>query len=188
MSGPYVESSDVALVGLAQAGDRAAFTALFRRHNHEIYNLALRLTQDRDSAREVVQETWIRVWRGLGSFRGDSSFSTWSYRITVNTASTWRRRRSSRATVHINEVPEPEVADETQIPDRAAENADLRRRLNHALAELKPGLRSVVVMKDVYGWSHLEIAQALEISTTAAKVRLHRAHQQLQRNLREAER
>jgi RNA polymerase sigma-70 factor (ECF subfamily) len=85
-------------------------------------------------------------------------------------------------------VPEPEVADETQIPDRAAENADLRRRLNHALAELKPGLRSVVVMKDVYGWSHLEIAQALEISTTAAKVRLHRAHQQLQRNLREVER
>jgi RNA polymerase sigma-70 factor, ECF subfamily len=187
MSGPYVESSDAALVELAQTGDRAAFTALFRRNNHEIYNLALRLTQDRDTARDVVQETWIRIWRGLGSFRGDSSFSTWSYRITVNTASTWRRRRSNTSTVEIAEVPELEVADGSQIPDRAAENAELRRRLNRALGELKPGLRSVVVMKDVYGWSHQEIAQALEITTTAAKVRMHRAHQRLQRTLREVE-
>ncbi len=187
MSGPYVESSDVALVELAQTGDRAAFAALFRRHNHEIYNLALRLTQDRDTARDVVQETWIRVWRGLGSFRGDSSFSTWSYRITVNTASSWNRRRSKRATVDINDVSEPELADAAQIPDRAAENTDLRRRLTDALGQLKPGLRSVVVMKDVYDWSHQEIAQALGISTTAAKVRLHRGHQQLQRLLREAD-
>jgi len=187
MSGSHVESSDVALVGLAQNGDRTAFAVLFRRHNSDVFNLAVRLSPNRDVAREVAQETWIRVWRGLDSFRGESSFSTWTYRITVNTASSWRRRRSNRPTVDITDVPEPEVEDGTQIPDRAAENTDLGRRLAGALARLSPALRTVVVMKDMYGWSHPEIAGALGISTTAAKVRLHRAHQKLQRSLRETE-
>ncbi len=187
MSGPDVESSDAALVGRAQGGDRAAFAMLFRRHNTDVFNLALRLSPNRDVAREVAQETWIRVWRGLDSFRGESTFSTWTYRITVNAASTWRRRRSNRPTIDIADVPEPELEDGSQIPDQAAENTDLGHRLAGALARLSPGLRTVVVMKDVYGWSHPEIADSLGISTTAAKVRLHRAHQQLQRSLRESD-
>jgi RNA polymerase sigma-70 factor (ECF subfamily) len=185
MSGPHVESSDAQLVQLAQSGDRAAFAALFRRHNSDVFNLAFRLTQSRDLATDVSQETWIRVWRGIESFRGEASFATWVYRITVNTASTWRVRRSRHATVDLSVVAEPEVSDVKELPEQVAENTDLRARISRALAGLPPGLRTVVVMKDVYGWTHQEIAETLGISVTAAKVRLHRAHQRLQSRLRE---
>jgi len=184
MSGYHVEITDVQLVQLARAGDKTAFTALFHRHNSNVYNLALRLTESRDLATEVSQETWIRVWRGLPTFRGDAAFATWTFRITVNTASTWRTRRTRRATVDLADVVEPEVVDSSELPEKVLENAELGRRLHRALASLSPALRTVVVMKDVYGWSHQEIAETLGLSVPATKVRLHRAHQRLQTRMR----
>jgi len=180
-----VESPDDAeLVVLAQRGDRQAFAALVGRHSAEIYQLAFRLTRHRELAADVAQDTWIRVWKGLHSFRGEAAFGTWIYRITVNTAASARRKQGRQQTLDLTEAPEAE-APESVLPERNIDQAELRSRLDRALQSLPAGLRTVVVMKDVEGWSHHEIASALEISVTAAKVRLHRAHQRLQRRLHE---
>jgi RNA polymerase sigma-70 factor, ECF subfamily len=165
----------------AQAGDRAAFAVLVRAHQHSVYTLALRLTEDRELAADVAQETLIRAWRGLPGFRGEASLSTWLYRITANTAATHRRRvRRHLPLEYLDETPSPPGLHD---PEAAGEQGELRIRLNAALRALTPPLRRVVVLKHIYGWSHGEIAESLGISVTAAKVRLHRAHRRLQRVL-----
>lgn len=175
---------DSELAAFAGQGDRAAFAELLERHGRDVYHLAFRLTHDRELASDVAQETWIRAWRGLASFRGDAAFSTWLYRIAVNTASTARRRHARHQQTALADVVEPEDRSHPQ-PEGRVEQLELRNRLGRALSQLPASLRTVVVMKDVYGWSHSEISTALDISVTAAKVRLHRAHQRLQRYLHE---
>jgi RNA polymerase sigma-70 factor (ECF subfamily) len=176
------------LVASAQAGDRPAFDELVRRTYVDTYTLAMRLTADEEDARDVVQEAYLRAWKGLAGFRGDSQFATWMYRITANTAySTVKRRRRTRT------EPLPESADvidlrvETQ-PEEAAETQVLLAKLSRALDELPPKLRVLVVLKDVYGLSHEEIAAELGISVAAAKVRLHRGRKKLRDLLYEGER
>ena len=185
MSSSSVEiPDDGELVSLARQGSRFAFAELLERHGRDVYRLAFRLTHDHEIASDVAQETWIRVWRGLSSFRGDAAFATWLYRIAVNTASTARRRHIRHEHAALAEVVEPEGRSDPQ-PEGRVDQLELRSRLDQALSQLPPGLRTVVVMKDVYGWTHAEISTALDISVTAAKVRLHRAHQRLQRYLHE---
>jgi RNA polymerase sigma-70 factor (ECF subfamily) len=182
-----VESpGDDELVDLAAGGDRLAFGSLVGRHGSSVYQLAFRLTRDSELAADVAQETWIRAWRGLPSFRREASFGTWIYRITANTAASARRRRGRHPTSDLAALPEPEAGPATH-PEAVADRAEMARLLGTALSSLSSSLRVVVVMKDVEGWTHLEIAQALGISVTATKVRLHRAHQRLQRYLREKE-
>ena len=175
---------DSELVAAAIQGDRLAFTQLLERHGREVYGLVLRLTRDHELASDVAQETWIRAWKGLSTFRGDAAFTTWLYRIAVNTAATARRRQARHRQTALTDIVEPEDRTHPQ-PEGRADQLELRRRLSQALGHLPPGLRTVVIMKDVYGWSHLEISTALDISVTAAKVRLHRAHQRLQKYLHE---
>ena len=185
MSGSSVElPDDEELVSLAREGDRGAFAELLGRHGREVYGLAFRLTRSYELASDVAQETWIRAWRGLPAFRGEAAFATWVYRIAVNTAATARRRNARHQQALIADVVEAEDHSLPQ-PEGRVDQIELRQRLDHALGQLPPGLRAVVVMKDVYGWSHSEISTALGISVTAAKVRLHRAHQRLQKYLHE---
>ena len=173
-----VRLSDEALVESAQTGDRAAFSELVRRHQDEVFTLAVRLVGDRDTAADVSQEALIRAWRALPKFRGDAKFSTWLHRIVVNTA--WSVRRSQRRHIaaSLGEVKEEPVVGGLQPADLATIAAD-RHRLVAALHALSPPVRAVVVLKDVYDWPHAEIAQHLGISTTAAKVRLHRGRKRL---------
>jgi RNA polymerase sigma-70 factor (ECF subfamily) len=186
MSAPRVEPLDEGtLLARARAGDRGAFAALVREHERDIYTLAVRLTEDYDQAADVAQEAFIRAWNGLPAFRGDSSFGTWMYRITVNTAWTWRRRRRRNQTIDLDGLEA--VPPELQYRDDVDEALVLRNRLRAALNELPSGLRTVVVLRDVYGLSHQEIADQLGISAGAAKVRLHRGHRRLQRHLEEHE-
>lgn len=174
---------DQQLVELTRGGDRLAFSQLFERHHVEIYHLAYRLTRDREVAADVAQEAWIRAWKGLSGFRGEAAFGTWIYRIAVNVAATARHRERRFQTSDLSEMPEPEVPFSAH-PDRILERTELDHDLARALGLLSPGARTVVVMKDVHGWTHQEIADALSISVTSAKVRLHRAHQRLQKLLR----
>ena len=173
-----VRPEEDALVEAARAGDQGAFTELVRRHQHEVYTLALRLVADREMAADVAQEAFVRAWRAMPRFRGDARFSTWLHRITVNTAWTHRKRAQRHAAEPLHEMfREPEASDVS--PERAGESADLRERLEEGLTELSASTRVVVVLKDVYGWSHVEIAEHLGITVTAAKVRLHRGRKQL---------
>lgn len=173
-----VRSDREDLVDRARRGDRDAFGQLVMDHQHEVFTLALRLTADRELAADVAQEAFVRAWRALPKFRGDSRFSTWLHRIVVNTA--WSQRRKSKR--HDAESIE-QIADlpalERHGPEQAAETADVRHRLVAALRELSPAVRPVVVLKDVYDWSHGEIAEHLGITVTAAKVRLHRGRRRL---------
>lgn len=167
------------LVVAAQGGDREAFDELVRVTYADTYTLALRLTGNEEDAGDVVQEAYLRAFRGLRRFRGDARFSTWMYRITANCASTTLKRR--RRHRH-EELPEPcELVDDRndEDPQLRADASDLRDRLLVALDTLPPKLRAVVVLRDVYGLSHDAIATELGISTTAAKVRLHRARHRL---------
>jgi len=168
------------LVVAAKGGDRRAFDELVRRTYVDTYTLALRLTADEEDARDVVQESYLRAWRGLARFRGDAQFSTWMYRITANAAYTaLKRRRRHRFETLDGLVREPvELHPDTQ-PEDAAESMALLRQLEVALDTLPPKLRVLVVLKDVYGLSHEEIADELGISVPAAKVRLHRGRKRL---------
>jgi len=168
------------LVGAAREGDRPAFDELVRRTYVDTYTLALRLTADEEDARDVVQESYLRAWKGLLNFRGEAQFSTWMYRITANTAySVVKRRRRHRAESLDDVLEEPVELHPDLQPEDAAETSALLDELSVALDELPPKLRVLVVLKDVYGMSHEEIADELGISVPAAKVRLHRGRRKL---------
>jgi len=176
-------SNDDELVDRARRGDAGAFGELVRRHQNEVYTVALRMVADRHLAYDVAQDAFVRAWRAIGRFRGDAQFSTWIHRVTVNTALTHRDRRSrTRADSLEEDFREPEA--EGLSPERAAESAEIRPHLEAALVALPDTLRAVVVLKDVYDWSHADIAGELGITVTAAKVRLHRARSRLRSALR----
>ncbi len=183
-----VESYDVeALVARAQEGSNEAFEKLVEAHQHEVFGLALRLVVDRELAADVSQEAFIRAWRALPKFRGDAAFSTWLHRITVNVAWTLKKRKGRQAAQPLDDSPEFADVRRSSDPEHAGETSELRAKLATALDNLNPTQRSVVVLKDVYGWTHNEVAESLGISVTAAKVRLHRAHLKLREHLREPE-
>jgi RNA polymerase sigma-70 factor, ECF subfamily len=173
----------VTLIAAAREGDRGAFDELVRRTYVETYTLALRLVGDEEDARDVVQEAYLRAYRGLPRFRGDARFTTWMYRITANCAATFvGRRRRSR---HEELTDEVAGADDRPAvdPQARADQAALRDRLQDALLDLPPRLRAVVVLRDIYDLSHEAIADELGISESAAKVRLHRARRRLRDRL-----
>lgn len=173
------------LVAAARDGDRGAFSELVRLHQNEVYTLALRLTADREMALDVAQEAFIRAWRALPKFRGEARFSTWIHRITVNAAWTMQRRnRRHRAEPLDVMASDPEATGLT--PEAAGEASDIRPRLIAALDSLPVASRAVVVLKDVHGWSHAEISEHLDITVTAAKVRLHRGRRRLRDELYDA--
>jgi RNA polymerase sigma-70 factor (ECF subfamily) len=171
------------LVAAAREGDRSAFDEVVRMTSADTYTLAVRLVGDGEDARDVVQEAYLRAFRGLGSFRGDAQFSTWLYRITANCAATALGRRNRHR--HDELGDDLAMADEhpDHDPEAKADAGALRERLTGALAELPPRLRSVVVLRDVYDLPHGAIAAELGISETAAKVRLHRARRRLRERL-----
>jgi RNA polymerase sigma-70 factor (ECF subfamily) len=166
----------------AKNGDRDAFGELVATHQDEVYTLALRLTRDPHLAADVTQEAFIRAWRALPRFRGDAAFGTWVHRITVNSAWTARTRDARHhhdeldPDRHLNPVPDAD-------PALVGLRRELRDHLEAALDRLPDAQAAVVVLKDVHGWSHEEIADALGISVSASKVRLHRAHLRLRRVL-----
>jgi RNA polymerase sigma-70 factor (ECF subfamily) len=167
------------LIGAAQGGDRQAFDELVRRTFTDTYTLARRLTGNEEDARDVVQDAYLRAWRAIGKFRGEAQFSTWMYRITANAATTHMRKRSRHRAEPLDDVVQPiDTRMETQ-PAGVAESADELGRISEALEQLPPKLRSLVVLKDVYGLPHEAIAEELGITVPAAKVRLHRARRKL---------
>lgn len=178
-----VDVEIAALVARAQAGDRAAFDDLVRATYIDSYTLAYRLTGDEDDARDVVQEAYLRAYRGLKRFRGDAQFSTWMYRITANCAATFLgKRKKNRHDELTDDLVGDEVAT-TVGPEASVDAAATRDRLQRALLRLPPRLRAVVLLRDVYDLPHESIAAELGISESAAKVRLHRARRKLRADL-----
>ena len=182
------EISNAELVRKSQFGDKSAFEQLVIRHQELVFSLAYKLTGNREMANDVAQEAFIRAWKAIEKFRGDSTFSTWIYRITVNTAWTLRKKAKKHNTLNIDDTYEPIVIDEKKDPELVAINSDLSSVLINALDKIPIEQRIIVELKNIEGRSHKEIADYLDISVTAAKVRLHRAHQKLRQILEEVER
>lgn len=173
------EPDTVVLVAAAVAGDREAFDELVRITHRDAFALALRLTGDEEDARDVVQDAYLRAYQGLKRFRGDARFSTWLYRIVANCSSTHMSRRQR---YRHDELPDESLIVDTRPdhdPALRGDIVDLRDELDLAIRDLPPRLRAVVVLRDVYDLSHEAIATELDISVTAAKVRLHRARRRL---------
>lgn len=177
-------SSDIEeLIDEAQDGDHRAFEELVRLTYSDTYTLAFRLTGDEEDARDVVQETYLRVHKGLKKFRRDAQFSTWIHRITANCASTFLTRRGRNTHDPLPEDPKIEDINPQRDPEHQADVGDLRVQLTEALRGLPPKLRAVVVLRDIYDLPHEAIAEELGISESAAKVRLHRARKRLRQRL-----
>lgn len=178
----------VDVIRAAQSGDEAAFEEIVAATSAKVYALCLRLSGDEHDARDIMQETYLRVFRSLEGFRFDAAIGTWIYRIAANCAATHvaqRRARTDRMltvdtlALH-NTVPDASGTD----PAHASEASEDRALLKDALGALPFSLRSVVVLADVYDFNHQEIAAELGISRAAVKVRLHRARRRLHDVLR----
>lgn len=180
---PVEQAREQELIARAQSGDRAAFAALVREHSDMVYTLARRLVGDPHLAADVSQEALIRAWKALPGFRGDAQLSTWLHRITVNAAWTQKKKASRHQGASLDEVGELAMPIDSDYPEVAGEILELRGKLRDALDSLPEAQRQIVVMKDIYGWSHAEISESVGISVTAAKVRLHRARARLARIL-----
>ncbi|NNE72256.1 MAG: RNA polymerase sigma factor [Acidimicrobiales bacterium] len=166
-------------VAAAREGDRTAFDELVRRTYDDTMALAQRLTGNAEDADDVAQETYLRAFRYLRRFRGDSQFSTWLYRITANCAATQvGRRRRHRHDVLADDSPVAQT-DPHGDPALRADASALQDEVEAALATLPRKLRDVVILREMYDLSHQAIGQRLGISETAAKVRLHRARRRL---------
>ena len=167
------------LVHRAQNGDLAAFEALYRAHVGRVYALCLRLSGNADRAEELTQRAFIRVWEQLGTFRGESAFSSWLYRLAVNVVLT-ARRSERRRMLRVRTAEDPEIF------ERSFGNAtspDTGIDLERAIARLPQGARTVFVLHDVEGYQHGEIAEMTGMSVGTSKAQLHRARKLLREAL-----
>jgi RNA polymerase sigma-70 factor (ECF subfamily) len=160
---------DAALVRRSLDGDIGAFEELYRGHVGRVHGAILRLVgMDRGRAEELTQDAFVRAWQKLSSFRHESAFSTWLYRLGVNTAlMELRGRRDAKET----DIEDLELAAGGDVPFCAGERGDLER----AVSALPPRARAVLVLHDVEGWKHEEIATELGMAVGSSKAQLHRA-------------
>jgi RNA polymerase sigma-70 factor (ECF subfamily) len=168
---------DNALVRRSIGGDAGAFEALYRAHVGRMHGAILRLVgMDRSRAEDLTQDAFVRAWQKLGSFRHESAFSTWLYRLGVNTALMDLRGRRDETGADDAVL---EAAGGGDVPFCAAERGDLER----AVAALPPRARAVLVLHDIEGWKHEEIATELGMAVGSSKAHLHRARGLLRRAL-----
>ncbi len=170
--------SEPTLIERAQQGDEEAFAALYQMHKKRVYSVCLQMTKDVADAEDLTQEAFLQVFRSVNSFRGDSAFSTWLYRIAVNTVLMKLRRRKSPPLVSLDE---PVSADSPSLK-RDYGQADLnlngavdRIALRRAVEELPAGCRQIFDLHEVEGYQHHEIAQRLQCSIGNSKSQLHKA-------------
>lgn len=176
--------SDHQLAQAAADGDVTAFEELYSRHNRRVYSLCLRMTQNVTEAEDLTQEAFIQLFRKIGSFRGDSAFTTWLHRLTVNQVLMHFRKRSVKLEKTTEEGETPvQVVQGTENPNQMP-IVD-RIALDKAIAQLPPGYRSVFVLHDVEGHEHEEIAKMLGVAVGTSKSQLHKARMKLRALLKQ---
>ena len=175
------------LVEQAQAGSRPAFEELVRRYDRDVLRLALNLLKRSEDARDVYQEAFLKVYRNLHRFRFECSFYTWLYRIAVNKTINFLKQRKNRQAMSLNDLdfntehdPDLVALISEKTPRREAGLTELQEKLNAALLKLSEPHRLVVVLHDVQGQSHEEIAKVMNCNIGTVRSRLFYARQQLQ--------
>lgn len=177
--------TDEELVARARAQDFGAFEELVARYDDKIYRLAFRFVRNETEAKEIVQDTFLSVWRKLDTFKGDSQFGSWLYRVAANAALMRLRAQRRHPEVSTEELPvdyldnyghvQSQGENWAKRPDDELQSDELRRRIQKAVDELPEIYRTVFLVRDVEGLSTEETAEVLEISVPTVKTRLHRA-------------
>jgi len=178
---------DVVLVRRAQRGDMDAFDELVQRYQERIYMLVYNMTANHEDANDLAQETFIKAFQALRTFKGDSSFYTWLYRIAVNKTINFLKQRRNRQQMSLNDLDTNAEHDPDLValicektPRREINLAELQEKLNAALLKLSDAHRLVVTLHDVQGLAHEEIAKVMDCNVGTVRSRLFYARQQLQ--------
>jgi len=186
------ESSDLSeadAIRLAQQGDTAAFERIYRLHNRRVYALCLRMVGNTAEAEDLTQEAFLQLFRKIHTFRGDSAFSTWLHRLSVNVV-LMKLRKKTLPETSLEETTEPD--EETGGPRKDVGGPDLlltgsldRVNLQRAIEQLPPGYRAAFVLHDIQGYEHNEIAEIMGCSIGNSKSQLHKARMRLRELLQE---
>jgi RNA polymerase sigma-70 factor, ECF subfamily len=174
---PKRDESERSLVQRAQRGDEQAFATLFQLHKKRVYSVCLLMTKDIAEAEDLTQEAFLQVFRSVGSFRCDSAFSTWLYRIAVNTVLMKLRRRKAPP-ISLDEpvsAESPSLRRDIGRADPRLSGAVDRIALRRAMQELPEGCRKIFALHEVEGYQHHEIAKMLDCSVGNSKSQLHKA-------------
>ena len=179
--------SDLALVRNAQREDVGSYDELVRRYQERIYATVYHMTSNHEDANDLVQETFIKAYRALKTFKGDSSFYTWVYRIAVNKTINFLKQRKNRLHMSLNDVdfnaendPDLVALVSEKTPRRDLNLAELQDKLNGAMLKLSEHHRMVVTLHDIQGLSHEEIGEIMGCNIGTVRSRLFYARQQLQ--------
>ena len=186
------EQSDLSLVQLAQRGDAGAFDALVRRYQHKVVKLVLRYVRDPAEAEDIAQEAFIKAYRALPRFRGDSAFYTWLYRIAINTAkNVLASRGRSPIQYEVDRSDDDENYDvvanmkDTATPEALALTEEIRSTVTAAIDSLPEDLRTAIQLRELEGLSYEEIAAAMECPVGTVRSRIFRAREAIDARLRE---
>jgi RNA polymerase sigma-70 factor (ECF subfamily) len=179
--------NDMDLVQRVQNGDKQAFNLLVQKYQYRIKHLVGRFVKDESEQEDIVQEAFIKAYRAIARFRGDSAFYTWLYRITVNTAKNHlvaSSRRPPARDVDLDEVVHIRGADglvETNAPDKILENDQLVRAVKQAIANLPDELKEAIQLRELDGLSYEDIAQVMECPIGTVRSRIFRAREAIER-------
>jgi RNA polymerase sigma-70 factor (ECF subfamily) len=181
---------DFILVERAQQGDEGAYDELVKRYQERVYSTIYHMTANHEDAGDLAQETFIKAFQALKSFKGDSSFYTWVYRIAVNKTINFLKQRKNRSHLSLNNLdlnaendPDMVALVSDRTPRREAGLSELQEKLNSAMLKLSPVHRLVVTLHDVQGLAHEEIATIMDCNIGTVRSRLFYARQQLQAHL-----
>jgi RNA polymerase sigma-70 factor (ECF subfamily) len=175
------QASDKKLVKRVQKGDKGAFDLLVLKYQHKIVNLVMRYVRDPDLALDITQEAFIKAYRALPRFRGDSAFYTWMYRIAVNTAKNHLAAQRRRPMDVELDMQDPEQYDlhaklkETDTPEGVTLSNELKEIVERAIAALPEDLRTAIILRELEGMSYEEIAQTMECPVGTVRSRIFRA-------------
>ena len=176
-----MQRDDDRLVELALDGDSRAFEILMEKHESKMYAVALRMCKNREDAQDCLQDAMLRIYKALPTFKGQSSFSTWAYRITMNTCLDDLRRKKVRQAQSLDQMLDIGWApvDENNTAERHLENNELKRNLSRAIQSLPEEMRAAVVLRDIQGFSYEEIANVLSTNVGTVKSRISRGREKL---------
>lgn len=183
-------SVDQKLVARVQKGDKAAFDLLVRKYQHKVAKLVSRFVRDRSEVEDVTQEAFIKAYRALGGFRGESAFYTWLYRIAVNTAKNYLEslgRRAPGANVEIDGAEQSEAAEglrEQATPERYLLTEEIAATVRRALENLPEDLRTAITLREIEGLSYEEIAEVMDCPIGTVRSRIFRAREAIDKELK----
>ena len=183
------QASDKKLVERVQKGDKGAFDLLVLKYQHKIVNLIMRYVRDPELSQDIAQEAFIKAYRAIPRFRGDSAFYTWMYRIAVNTAKNYLAAQRRRPMDIELDLQDPEQYDlhaklkETDTPEGVVLSNELKETVERAIAALPEDLRTAIVLRELEGMSYEEIAQTMECPVGTVRSRIFRARDAIGRKV-----